>query len=197
VDWARLVEDYDRIRELIARVIPGFEDFNRRVVEPGGFALPNGPREGRFTTPDGKARFTVHEMPRLTLEPGQLLMMTLRTHDQYNTTVYGMDDRYRGIRSGRRVVMLHAEDIRALGLHAGQAVDLISHFQGQQRVARHFVVVPYDIPRRCAATYFPEANALVPIDSVAEKSRTPTSKSIIISLVPHREQPALPGSTQP
>ncbi|HZI04287.1 MAG TPA: molybdopterin dinucleotide binding domain-containing protein, partial [Archangium sp.] len=182
VDWLGLVEDYGRIRELISRVIPGFEDYNRRVVEPGGFALPNGPREGRFTTPSGKAHFTVHELPRLKLEPGQLLMMTIRTHDQYNTTVYGLDDRYRGIRNGRRVVMLNAEDMRALGLEAGQAVDLTSHFQGQQRVAKHFVVVPYDIPRRCAATYFPEANALVPIDSVAEKSRTPTSKSVVISL---------------
>jgi molybdopterin-dependent oxidoreductase alpha subunit len=182
VDWLGLVEDYGRIRELISRVIPGFEDYNRRVVEPGGFALPNGPREGRFTTPSGKAHFTVHEMPRLKLGPGQLLMMTIRTHDQYNTTVYGLDDRYRGIHNGRRVVMLNAEDMRALGLEAGQAVDLTSHFQGQQRVAKHFVVVPYDIPRGCAATYFPEANALVPIDSVAEKSRTPTSKSVVISL---------------
>jgi molybdopterin-dependent oxidoreductase alpha subunit len=182
VDWLGLVEDYGRIRELISRVIPGFEDYNRRVVEPGGFALPNGPREGRFTTPSGKAHFTVHEMPRLKLGPGQLLMMTIRTHDQYNTTVYGLDDRYRGIRNGRRVVMMNAEDMRAQGLTEGQAVDLTSHFQGQQRVARHFVVVPYDIPRQCAATYFPEANALVPIDSVAEKSRTPTSKSVVISL---------------
>ncbi|HSP78851.1 MAG TPA: FdhF/YdeP family oxidoreductase, partial [Myxococcaceae bacterium] len=127
VDWAGLVEDYDRIRELISRVIPGFEDFNRRVREPGGFSLPNGPREGRFTTPSGKAHFTVHAMPRLKLEPGQLLMMTIRTHDQYNTTVYGLDDRYRGIRGGRRVVLLNAEDMREQGLTAGQAVDLTSH----------------------------------------------------------------------
>ncbi len=194
VRWTWLVEDYDRIRDLIAKVIPGFEDFNRRVREPGGFSLPNGPREGRFTTQSGKAHFTVHTMPRLKLEPGQLLMMTIRTHDQYNTTVYGLDDRYRGIRNGRRVVMLNAEDMKELGVESGQVVDLTSHFEGQQRVAHRFVVVPYDIPRRCAATYFPEANVLVPLDSFAEKSRTPTSKSVVITLKPAVEPPALAAS---
>ncbi len=184
VDWKGMVEDYDRIRERISRVIPGFEDFNRRVRDPGGFYLPNGPREGRFLTPEGKARFTVHPLSRIELAPGQLLMMTIRSHDQYNTTLYGLDDRYRGIRAGRRVVLMHPEDIRAQGLSEGQAVDLTSHFQGQTRVARHFVVVPYRIPRGCAATYFPETNVLVPVDSFAEKSRTPTSKSIVISVAP-------------
>jgi molybdopterin-dependent oxidoreductase alpha subunit len=182
VDWAGLVEDYDRIRDLIARTLPGFEDFNARVRAPGGFYLPNGPREGRFTTPSGKAHFTVHEMPRLALEPGQLVMMTIRTHDQYNTTVYGMDDRYRGIKGGRRVVLLHPEDMKERGLTEGQEVDLTSHFRGEQRVAHGFRVVPYNIPRRCAATYFPEANVLVPIDSYAEKSRTPASKSVVITV---------------
>jgi molybdopterin-dependent oxidoreductase alpha subunit len=189
--WEALVEDYDRVRDLIARTIPGFTDFNRRVRERGGFALPNGPREGRFTTKSGKGHFTVHELPRLALEPGQLLMMTIRTHDQYNTTVYGLDDRYRGIHDGRRVVLLNAEDMKELGVRAGQEVDLTSHFEGQRRVARKFVVVAYDIPRRCAATYFPEANVLVPLGSVAEKSRTPTSKSVVISLAPSVELPAL------
>ncbi|RKH33438.1 hypothetical protein D7Y13_17170 [Corallococcus praedator] len=191
VPWLSLVEDYDRVRELISRCIPGFEDFNRRVRESGGFALPNGPREGRFPTPDGKAHFTVHTMPRLKLEPGQLLMMTLRSHDQYNTTVYGLDDRYRGIHQGRRVVFLHPEDVKARGLSAGQKVDLTSHFQGQTRVAREFLVVPYNIPRACAATYFPEANVLVPVDSHAEKSRTPTSKSIVITVAPSTVSAAL------
>jgi molybdopterin-dependent oxidoreductase alpha subunit len=184
VDWQGLAEDYDRIREHIARVVPGFQDFNRRVQAPGGFYLPNGPREGRFTTPDGKARFTVHPLPRIELAPGQLLMMTIRSHDQYNTTLYGLDDRYRGILNGRRVVMLNPEDMRALGLSEGQVVDLTSHFRGEQRVARRFVVVPYRIPRRCAATYFPETNVLVPIDNYAEKSRTPASKSVVISVKP-------------
>jgi len=187
VDWKGLVEDYDRIRELIARTIPGFTDFNRRVREPGGFYLPNGPREGRFLTSDGKARFTVHPLPRVELGPGQLLMMTIRSHDQYNTTLYGLDDRYRGIHNGRRVVLMHPEDIRALGLSEGQPVDLTSHFQGETRVARHFRVVPYRIPRRCAATYFPETNVLVPLDDFAEKSRTPASKSVVISVAPSSE----------
>jgi molybdopterin-dependent oxidoreductase alpha subunit len=187
VDWKGLVEDYDRVRELISRVIPGFADFNQRVREPGGFYLPNGPREGRFLTPDAKARFTVHELPRIELGPGQLLMMTIRSHDQYNTTVYGLDDRYRGIHNGRRVVLMHPEDIRALGLTEGQPVDLTSHFQGETRVARRFVVVPYRIPRRCAATYFPETNVLVPLDNFAEKSRTPASKSVVISVAPSTE----------
>jgi molybdopterin-dependent oxidoreductase alpha subunit len=187
VQWSWLVEDYDRVRECISRVIPGFEDFNRRVREPRGFALPNGPREGRFTTASGKAHFTVHPLPRLELVPGQLLMMTIRTHDQFNTTVYGLDDRYRGIRNGRRVVLLHPADVKELGLAEGQVVDLTSHFQGETRVARKFRVVPYNIPRRCAATYFPEANVLVPVDSFAEKSRTPTSKSVVITLSPSTE----------
>jgi molybdopterin-dependent oxidoreductase alpha subunit len=184
VDWQGVVEDYDRIREHISHVIPGFSDFNRRVREPGGFYLPNGPREGRFTTPDSKARFTVHPLPRIELGPGQLLMMTIRSHDQYNTTLYGLDDRYRGIKNGRRVVMLNPEDMKALGLSEGQVVDLTSHFRGETRVARRFVVVPYRIPRKCAATYFPETNVLVPIDNFAEKSRTPASKSVVISVAP-------------
>jgi molybdopterin-dependent oxidoreductase alpha subunit len=187
VDWQGLVEDYDRIRDVISRVVPGFEAFNRRVREPGGFYLPNGPREGRFTTSDGKAHFTVHPLPRIELGPGQLVMMTIRSHDQYNTTLYGLDDRYRGIRNGRRVVMLNPEDMKELGLSEGQVVDLTSHFQGETRVARRFVVVLYRIPRRCAATYFPETNVLVPIDSFAEKSRTPTSKSVVISVAPSTE----------
>ncbi|NVJ23768.1 FdhF/YdeP family oxidoreductase [Myxococcus sp. AM011] len=196
VPWRSLVEDYDRVRDLIARVIPGFGDFNRRVREPAGFFLPNGPREGRFTTASGKAHFTVHAMPREELEPGKLLMMTLRTHDQFNTTVYGLDDRYRGIRGGRRVVLMHPKDIQERGLTEGQVVDLTSHFRDEKRVARRFVVVPYNIPRRCAATYFPETNVLVPVDSYAEKSRTPASKSVVITVAPSVDAPALAeGST--
>ncbi|WP_181791040.1 FdhF/YdeP family oxidoreductase [Myxococcus llanfairpwllgwyngyllgogerychwyrndrobwllllantysiliogogogochensis] len=191
VQWRSMVEDYDRVRDMIARVIPGFGDFNRRVREPGGFFLPNGPREGRFTTASGKAHFTVHAMPREELEPGQLLMMTLRTHDQFNTTVYGLDDRYRGIRGGRRVVLMNPKDIQERSLSEGQVVDLTSHFQGETRVARRFVVVPYNIPRRCAATYFPETNVLVPVDSFAEKSRTPASKSVVITVAPSVDAPAL------
>ena len=182
VRWEWLVEDYDRVRDLIERVIPGFEDYNRRVREPGGFYLPNLAREGTFKTSTGRANFTVHELPRHELAAGQLLMMTMRSHDQFNTTIYGLDDRYRGIYNERRVVFLNPEDVREQGLSAGQVVDLVSHFEGEERIARRFIVVPYKIPRRCAATYFPEANALVPVRSVADKSNTPASKSVVISL---------------
>lgn len=163
-------------------MVPGFDDFNRRVRTAGGFVLTNPVRERRFPTASGKARFTVHPLPRTQLRPGELLMMTIRSHDQYNTTVYGLDDRYRGVRGTRRVVLLHPDDIVALGLAAGGAVDLHSDFEGERRTARNFFVVPYPIPRRCAATYFPEANVLVPLGSFADKSRTPASKSVVITV---------------
>jgi molybdopterin-dependent oxidoreductase alpha subunit len=184
VDWLALGGNYDLIRASIERVIPGFEDYNRRVREPGGFYLPNLARERRFMTATAKANFTVHELPRHTLRPGQFLMMTMRSHDQFNTTIYGLDDRYRGIYNGRRVVFLNPQDIKEAGLHEGQLVDLTSHFEDEERTAPHFVVVPYSIPIGCAATYFPEANVLVPIGSVAEKSNTPASKSVVISVRP-------------
>lgn len=182
VDWANLAADYDRIRERIERVIPGFDEYNRKVRHPGGFYLPNGPRERLFTTPNGKANFTVNPAAAHRLEPGQLVMMTIRTHDQFNTTVYGLDDRYRGISQGRRVVLLNVEDLRERGLKSGDVVDLVSHFRGETRTAPRFVVVEYDIPRGSAATYFPEANVLVPLDSVAAVSNTPTSKYVVITL---------------
>jgi molybdopterin-dependent oxidoreductase alpha subunit len=184
VRWVALVENYDLIRDLIEQVVPGFERYNERVRKPGGFYLPNEPRRGNFPTKIGKALFTVHPLPEHHLEPGQLLMTTIRSHDQFNTTVYGLDDRYRGVHNGRRVIFMNADDIRDQGLTAGQAVDLTSYFKDQTRIARRFFVVPYNIPRRCAATYFPEGNVLVPIGSVAETSNTPTSKSIVIRVSP-------------
>ena len=183
VDWNHLIADYDRIRDHIERVIPGFQNFNARLREHGEFTLPNLPRDRReFTTETGKANFTVHRIPRVELEPGQLVMMSMRSHDQFNTTVYGLDDRYRGIHNERRVVMMNADDIGEQGLSAGDVVDLTSHFRGETRVARQFIVVEYPIPRRCAATYYPETNVLVPIGSVAERSNTPTSKFVIITV---------------
>src|SRR5712691_10060084 len=182
VDWDDLIANYDRIRDHIERVVPGFENYNERVRRPGGFYLPNPIRRREFKTPDGRAHFTVHELARVDLEPGQFLMMTMRSHDQFNTTIYGLDDRYRGIRNGRRVVFLNPEDIHRNGLKDGQTVDLTSHFEGEERVARHFTVVPYSIPRRCAATYFPETNVLVPVRNFADKSHTPASKSVVISI---------------
>jgi molybdopterin-dependent oxidoreductase alpha subunit len=184
VVWDHLIVNYDRIRDHIERVVPGFEDYNERVRQPGGFYLPNPPRHREFKTRDSRAHFTVHPLPQHDLKPGQFLMMTMRSHDQFNTTIYGLDDRYRGIHNGRRVVFLNPDDVRLSGLKDGQMVDLVSHFEGEERTARHFVVVPYSIPRRCAATYFPEANVLVPVRNFADKSHTPASKSVVISIRP-------------
>ena len=184
VPWEELAGDYDRIRERIARVVPGCEDMNRRVREPGGFVLPNGARTRDFPTPSGRARFTRHPLPPAALEPGQLLLMTLRSHDQFNTTVYSLDDRYRGIRGDRRVVFLNEDDVAEAGLEPDQRVDLTSHFGTETRTAHGFRVVPYDLPRRCAAAYFPEANPLVPVGSVADRSNTPTYKSVVITVAP-------------
>jgi molybdopterin-dependent oxidoreductase alpha subunit len=189
VNWEEMTNDYGKIREAIERVIPGFDDYNKRVREPGGFYLPNAARNRVFNTKSGKAEFTVHELPKHNLGPDQFLMMTIRSHDQFNTSVYTSNDRYRGIYDERRVVFLNREDIAALGLNARQVVDLVSHFEGEKRVARRFVVVPYDIPSRCAATYFPEANVLVPVRHVALKSNTPVSKSVVISIRPATEEP--------
>jgi molybdopterin-dependent oxidoreductase alpha subunit len=182
VEWQALSADYDLIREHIARVVLGFDDYNTRVRQPAGFHLPSAPRQRVFNTTSGKAIFTVHPLPRHELATDQYLMMTIRSHDQFNTSIYGLDDRYRGIYNGRRVVFLNDDDIHDAGLAAGSRVDLVSHFEGEERVAHNFVVVPYSIPRRCAATYFPETNVLVPLGSVAEKSNTPASKSVVISL---------------
>jgi molybdopterin-dependent oxidoreductase alpha subunit len=185
VDWDALVSDYDRIRDAISRVIPGFDAFNVKVRQPGGFYLPNLARDKReWRTNTGKATFTIHEIPRQTLEPGQLVLTTVRSHDQFNTTVYGLQDRYRGIHGERRVIFMNPADIAELGLTARQVVDLTSHFQGETRTARQFIVIPYDIPRRCAASYFPEGNVLVPVNSVADRSNTPTSKYIVITVAP-------------
>jgi len=184
VDFLALVEDYDRIRQHIEHVVPGFSQYNRRVREPGGFYLPNGPREGKFTTKSGRAKFTVHPIPQRELEQDELLLTTVRSHDQFNTTIYGENDRYRGIANGRRVIFLSAADIEARGLSAGSFVDLISRFGTERRRAERFKVVPYDIPRGCAAAYYPETNVLVPVGSVAEGSNQPASKSIVISLQP-------------
>src|SRR5690349_15221862 len=184
INWDDLIADYDHIREHIERVVPDFENYNERVRQPGGFYLPNPIRQREFKTNDGKAHFTVHPLAQIKLEPDEFLMMTMRSHDQFNTTIYGLDDRYRGISNGRRIVFLNAEDMRGASLNEGQLVDLISRYDGTERVARGFRVVPYSIPRRCAASYFPEANVLVPVKYFADKSHTPASKSVVISIRP-------------
>jgi len=187
VPWEELVADYDRIRDRIARVVPGFEDFNRRVRRPGGFALPNAARQRRFATPSGRACFRVHPLPRLRPDPGRLLLTTLRSHDQFNTTVYSDDDRHRGIAGGRRVLLVHPEDIRQLGFRPGDRVDVTSHFDADTRRVHGFRLVPYALPRGCAGAYYPEANPLVPVASRADVSRTPSYKSIVVSLAAARD----------
>ncbi len=182
VPWSELVKDYDAIRDLIERSIAGFERYNERVREPGGFELPNGPRERRFLTASGKAEFTVQALPELALEPGQLLLTTIRSHDQFNTTIYGFDDRYRGISGERRVVFVNPKDLAERGFEPNQRLDVTSHYQGTRRTVSAFRAVPYDIPRGCAACYFPEANPLVPLENHADESRTPASKSIVVTL---------------
>lgn len=178
VPWLELAGNYDLIRERIQQVIPGFDDYNARVRQAGGFYLPNKPRTGEFSTPTGKAKFTVSPLPADTVRPGELVMMTIRTHDQFNTTVYGLDDRYRGILGERRVVLMHRDDIAERGLKANDVVDLTNTDAAGTRTARRFLVVEYDIPKGNCATYFPETNVLVPLDRVADGSRTPTSKFV-------------------
>jgi anaerobic selenocysteine-containing dehydrogenase len=186
VPWEQLANDYDEIRERIARVVPGCERMNERAREPGGFVLPRPPAERRFATPSGKAELRVVPLPRLEVPEGRLLMMTIRSHDQFNTTVYSDDDRYRGIAGDRRVLLANAEDLSALGLSPDQRVDVTSHFSGmngeERRVLRGLRAVAYEMPRGCVAAYFPEANPLVPIGQFAEKSLTPGFKSIVVSL---------------
>jgi molybdopterin-dependent oxidoreductase alpha subunit len=186
--WQQLADDHDRIRDLIERVVPGFHDYNARVRAPDGFQLPNSARDrtstGFLGGVSGRAQLTVSAPPDLTLPPGRLRLMTLRSHDQYNTTIYGLDDRYRGIRNERRVVFVNSADMVAQHLVERQVVDLISEWEDGERVAEAFAVVPFDVPRGNCAAYFPEANALVPLGSVAEKSNTPTSKSVVVRLRP-------------
>ncbi|MCB9081051.1 MAG: FdhF/YdeP family oxidoreductase [Lewinellaceae bacterium] len=184
IDWAAWTRNYDLVRDAIEQVIPGFSAYNERVRQPGGFYLPNSAREQEFTTPGQRALFTVNPAPQWNLKPGEFLMMTIRSHDQFNTTIYGLDDRYRGIYQERRVVLMNAEDMKASGLKEQQVVDLHSEYQGTQRTARQFMVISYPIPRQCVATYFPEANVLIPVDAYAPKSKTPISKSVIIRVTP-------------
>jgi anaerobic selenocysteine-containing dehydrogenase len=187
VYWDKYAKSYDEVRDLIEKVIPGFDDYNKRVRQPGGFYLPNGPREGKFETDDygNKIAFTISGLPEHNLAPDEYMMTSVRSHDQFNTTIYGMEDRYRGIHNERRVIFMNRKDIQNAGFADGEKVDLYNYHGGIERVARLFVVVPYNIPERNTATYYPETNVLIPIDSVAEKSNTPTSKLIFIKIKKH------------
>jgi molybdopterin-dependent oxidoreductase alpha subunit len=183
VSWDVYEQHYDHIRNDIEKVIPGFDNYNERVRHPGGFYLPNTAREGRFNIlGSGKAHFSVANISTLSLAADEYVMMTIRSHDQFNTTIYGLDDRYRGIYNERRVILMNEKDIQRAGLQAGDVVDLINEDDGQRRVAHRFIVVAYNIPERNTATYFPETNVLVPLNSVAEKSNTPVSKMVLIKI---------------
>lgn len=204
VPWRALMADYDRIRDLIARVFDDFHDFNARVRVPGGFRLPNSAGARRWNTASGRAAFIGHRVPtdlpvhraRATLDRPVFTLSTVRSHDQYNTTIYGLDDRYRGVFGERRVLFANAADIAALALRAGDRVDLESLCDdGVQRHARGFLLVAYDIPRGCLAAYYPETNALVPLSSFADQARTPTSKSIPVLVSPHDPAAAEAGGT--
>lgn len=183
IEWDRYEANYDHIRDTISRVIPGFVGYNERVRKPTGFYLPHAVRDELvFKTGTGKANFMVHAIPKTDLLKEQYLLMTLRSHDQFNTTIYGLNDRYRGIHHGRRVLLMNPQDMEERALSAGTYVDITSHFEGETRQVLGFMVVPYSLPRKCLGAYFPEANPLVPIRSVADISNTPAYKSVVVSL---------------
>ncbi len=186
VDWAGFERDYDLIREHISRVVPGFESFNTDIRRSGGFVLPNGPRDSRtFATATGKAMITVNELEHLARPEGRLILQTLRSHDQFNTTIYSLNDRYRGISKGRDVIFVNPDDLIELGLADGQRVDIVSEWKNEpDRVLRNYRIVSYPTARGCAAAYFPEANVLVPLASAAIGSNTPVSKAVIVRLEP-------------
>ncbi|HRB38798.1 MAG TPA: FdhF/YdeP family oxidoreductase, partial [Bacteroidia bacterium] len=182
VPWKKYLEHNDHIRDDIAKTISGFDNYNTRVRKLGGFYLPNSAREQKFTVPSGKAEFNIGNVKEFNLQPNEYVMMTIRSHDQFNTTIYGLNDRYRGVINERRVIFMNEKDIAAGGFTKGEVVDLYNFDNNIERVAHRFIIIPFSIPEKCTATYFPETNVLVPIDSTAEKSNTPTSKSVIIEV---------------
>ncbi len=183
ISWDKYAQNYDIIRNDIEKTIPGFENYNERVRTPGGFYLPNCNRDGKFDTTTSKAQFNITKFQEPDLKEDELMMMTIRSHDQFNTTIYGLNDRYRGIYNERRIILMNVNDIKKRELKDGDAVDLFNYNDGIERAARNFIVVSYPIPEGCTATYFPEANVLVPISSTALKSNTPTSKQVIIKVM--------------
>jgi anaerobic selenocysteine-containing dehydrogenase len=182
IDWAGFERDYDTIREHIGHVVKGCEDYNSKVRREGGFVLPHGPRDSRtFPTPTGKAMITVNDLETIQVPPGCLLLQSMRSHDQFNTTIYSLNDRYRGVKHGRHVVFVNPDDLAELGIVDGDYVDIHSMWKDEpDRVVHEFRVISYPTARGCAATYFPEANGLVPLDSTAEVSNTPVSKSVVV-----------------
>ncbi len=192
--WLDLAGNYNLIRDGISRVIPGFENFNARMASEKFFYLPNAAKKRIFKTSSGKAKLTVCPIPKHDLKADEFLLTTIRSHDQFNSTIYGLNDRYRGVFDGRRVLFLNPEDMEAGNLRPGQVVDIYSHFEGEVRKAPRFAIVPYAIARRSAAAYYPETNVLIPIRSVAAKSNQPAAKCIRITLTPVEPYEALPFS---
>jgi molybdopterin-dependent oxidoreductase alpha subunit len=190
-NWLGFVADYNLIRDAISRVIPGFENFNERLAKEKFFYLPNGAKHRIFKTSSGKAKLSVCPIPKHDLKPDEFLLTTIRSHDQFNSTIYGLNDRYRGVFGGRRVLFLNPLDMEARNLRAGQIVDIYSHFEGEVRKAPSFAIVPYAIARRSAAAYYPETNVLISVCSVAAKSNQPAAKSIRITLTPSDQKEAL------
>jgi molybdopterin-dependent oxidoreductase alpha subunit len=182
IPWDDFIGNYDVIRDHIEATIPGFDDYNKRVRQPDGFYLPNGPREGKFLTPDQKARFSISDIEPIARKADSLVMMTMRSHDQYNTTIYGLNDRYRGIANERRVVFMHRNDMLQRSLNNLDLVDIQSDSDGTRRIAERFHAIEFNIPQGNCATYFPETNCLVPIGSTALKSNTPMSKWIEVQI---------------
>ncbi|QXI46651.1 MULTISPECIES: FdhF/YdeP family oxidoreductase [Pseudomonas] len=191
IDWEYAVADYGRIRSMIADVIPGFSDFNQRLQHPGGFHLGNHAAERKWRTATGKARFSPQSLPEQLVnakvlargDKPDLILQTLRSHDQYNTTLYGLDDRYRGVFGLREVVFVNEVDIRRMGFEPGEHVDLVSLWEdGVERRVSGFRLVAYDVPQGQAAAYYPETNPLVPLDSYGEGTYTPTSKFVAIKV---------------
>jgi molybdopterin-dependent oxidoreductase alpha subunit len=190
-NWLGFAADYNLIRDAISRVIPGFETFNARLAKEKFFYLPNAAKQRIFKTSSGKAKLSVCPIPKHDLKPDEFLLTTIRSHDQFNSTIYGLNDRYRGVFDGRRVLFLNPQDMEARNLQAGQIVDIYSHFEGEVRKAPRFAIVPYAIARQCAAAYYPETNVLIPIRSVAAKSNQPASKCVRITLTPADPDEAL------
>ncbi|MCI0141032.1 FdhF/YdeP family oxidoreductase [Arthrobacter bambusae] len=186
VDWHGFEADYDTVREHISHVVPGFENFNQKARSRDGFVLAHGPRDERkFPTATGKAMFTVNDLETIHLPEGRLLLQTVRSHDQFNTTTYSMNDRYRGVKKGRMVLFAHRDDLADLGLADGGYVDVHSEADdGVDRVLRQLRLIAYPTARGCVTAYYPEANVLVPLDSTAEGSNTPASKSVVVRLEP-------------
>lgn len=181
--FARFQQDYDTIRDNISAVIPGFSDYNQNVRQEGGFYLPNGPREGRFTTPSGKAQFTRNTLLPSTQDADTLILQTLRTHDQFNTTIYGMEDRYRGVYNDRWVILMNQEDMEARGISSLGKVNILSDYEGTTREMNNVTAIPYDTPVGSCAAYFPEANVLIPLEKTALVSNTPTSKAVPVKVM--------------